>query len=475
MKGRLSHQALAVFLALQCMLAWSAPVTGAPKKALSGGEKPKPKYAGPAPLSLKQAIDIYFKQNIDFQSQLLDQEDNRISFRQIWRKFYLPTLSFAANVTTAQTVATLPGTPARLTYPAGRLTGYPAAPPGASVALTLTSPNLFNFFLDRIAFDKAQMTFERSLQKFEEAKRGIGQTIFGIYTKARLAQEKFEAAERSVQIAEVILNLVRSRKALGTADQTEVDSAEVDRNDARNTLIETRTELKTALFEVNKTLNVNSETAWRLTTSFEYTPLNLSYEQAFEIFKDRSPAMRDAKLDLEQKHMDLETFEKGRMGLPKLTIEAISATYQTDAFTGTNTFSGDRINLTAALTLTIPILDDAGFFQMDASRKNRIGLEKSEISYRKALIEGEADIRTLFAELQQFQDKLQPLKESFDSSAKVLDRLVAEMATKKPTRLELRDAIKNAREKELELLSNVMLFIEKRNDFFVKIGKDLEY
>jgi outer membrane protein TolC len=163
------------------------------------------------------------------------------------------------------------------------------------------------------------------------------------------------------------------------------------------------------------------------------------------------------------------------MGLPRLTIQAISATYQTDAFTGSNNFGGDRIDLSAALTVTIPIIDEAGFFQMDASRKNRIGLEKSEISYRKALIEGEADIRTLFAELQQFQDKLQPLKESFDSSAKVLDRLVAEMATKKPTRLELRDAIKNAREKEIDLLSNVMDFIEKRNAFFVKIGKDLEY
>jgi outer membrane protein TolC len=454
----------------------AATLPGAPKKALSGSGAPKPKYAGPAPLSLKQAIDLFFKQNIDFQSTLLDQEKNRIQYNQDWRSFYLPSLKLTAALgsPTGQTVGTLPWTPSRLNYPAGRLTGYPA---GAEVVLTLTSPNLFNFFIDRIGWDKTRMTFERSLQEFEEGKRTSSQEVFASYLKARLSQERLEAAERSVQISEVILNLVRSRKALGTADQTEVESAEVDRNDARNQLIEKKTELKTAIFELNKTLNNRSESEWTLTTSFDYTPLNMTFEQAFDIFKDRSPTMRAQRLSLEQKQMDIELFEKGRLGLPTVTINAMTAKYINTATTGTNDFGTEtgRLDISAAINLTIPLLDSAGFFGMDNSRKQRIDLEKQEISFRQALIKGEAEIRTLFAELQQFQDKLAPLKESFESSAKVLDRIVSEMATKKPSRLELRDAVKNAREKELELLENVINFITKKNEFFIKIGKDLVY
>jgi outer membrane protein TolC len=299
------------------------------------------------------------------------------------------------------------------------------------------------------------------------------------YIDARLAQEQYEAAERSVQISEVILNLVRSRKALGTADQTEVESAEVDRNDARNLLILQKTELKQALFKLNETLNVRSDSDWNLTTSFDYKPLDMSFEQAFEVFKERSPTMRDQKLNLEKVHMDLETFEKNRMGLPKLTLSAITAAYGNNWGgwdPSSNLYSNDgRIEAGFALTLTIPILDNSGFFQMDASRINRINLEKTEIGFRQVLIQGERDIRTSFSELQKLQEQLTPLKDSFNASAKVLDRMVSEMATKKPSRLELRDAIKNAREKELELLKNVMDFIKARNIFYVQIGKDLEY
>jgi outer membrane protein TolC len=454
--------------------AWSAQVIGAPKKALSVGGASKPKYSGPAPLSLKQAVEIFLKQNLTFQGTLLNQEIARITYRQQWRSFYLPNLKFTTSFTSAQTLATLPGTPARLAYPTNRLNGFPST---ATIGLTATSPNLFNFFLDRLAFDQQVMDFERAQQRLDEEKRTQAKSVYEQYIAARLAQEQFEAAERSLQISEVILNLVRSRKALGTADQTEVESAEVDRNDARKKVIEERTNLKQALFSLNQTLNVKSDSDWNLTTSFDYKPLDMTFEQAFDIFKERSPTMRDQKLTMEKQHMDLESFEKQRMGLPSLTMNLSTVRYEnTWASSSTNPVSsGDRIDATLSFNLTIPILDGDGFFRMDASRIKRIGLEKAEIDFRAATIQGERDIRTAFSELQKLQEQLAPLRESFDASAKVLDRMVGDMATKKPSRLELRDAIKNAREKELELLKNVMEFIKSRNNFYVQIGKDLEF
>jgi outer membrane protein TolC len=453
--------------------AQSAPVIGAPTKAVSIGGASKPKYTGPAPLSLKQAVDIFFKQNLGFQGTLLDQETAKINYRQAWRAFYLPTLVFESRIDSKQTLGTLPATPARLTYPNGYLNGFPTS----TFEVRLTSPNLFSFFVDRINFDKASMDFERTQQRLDEEKRLQGKAVYETYIDSRLAQEQFEAAERSVQISEVILNLVRSRKALGTADQTEVESAEVDRNDARNQLIEKKTDLKQALFKLNETLNVKSDSDWNLTTSFDYKPLDMTFEQAFDVFKERSPTIRDQKINIEKAHMDLEIFEKNRMGLPKLTLSSAVTVGTGNNWGGFSspTYSGDRIDAGFTLTVAVPILDNAGFFQMDTSRINRINLEKSEIDFRKVMIQGEKDIRTSFSELQKLQEQLTPLRDSFNASAKVLDRMVSEMGTKKPSRLELRDAIKNAREKELELLKNVMDFIKARNTFYVQIGKDLEY
>ena len=79
--------------------AQSAPVIGAPTKAVSVGGSSKPKYTGPAPLALKQAIDVYFKQNLAFQGTLLGQVQAKINFRQSWRAFYFPTLKFTTGFT----------------------------------------------------------------------------------------------------------------------------------------------------------------------------------------------------------------------------------------------------------------------------------------------------------------------------------------------------------------------------------------
>ena len=462
---------IATLLLLGAPLAWAAPVTGAPPKSVSIGGAAKPKYAGPPSLSLKQAIEIYFKQNLDFQALLLTQESAKITYRQAWRRFYLPTLSLTAGMVGNETLGTLPETPSRLTYPTGR---SPVAPT-FSVGLAIASPNLFNFFLDRMDYDLAVMNFERTQQKLEEEKRSQSTLIIDKYSIARLSQEQFEATQRSLQIAEVILNLVRSRKALGTADQTEVESAEVDRNDARNALIAARTKLQQDLFELNRQLNIRTDSNWNLTTAFEHKPLNMTFEQAWEIFKERAPAMRDAKISLETAHMGTEQFEKRRMGLPNLTLSGFTAGYSNGLTGGTNAVGDGIINTGFSLTLTIHILNDAGFFSTDAARITRIALETAEIGYRKMLNDQERNIRTTFLDLQKLQEQLLPLQESFNASTKVLDRLVSEMATKKPSRLELRDAIKNAREKEIELLKNVIDFIKAKNNFYVQIGKDLEF
>ena len=462
---------IVTLLLVSSSLAWSAPVTGAPSKAVSIGGASKPKYTGPAPLSLKQAIEIYFKQNLDFQQTLLNQETAKISYRQAWRRFYLPSLKFTTTMGSNETLGTLPGTPARLNYPTGRA----AVAPTTSFALELTSPNLFNFFLDRMSYDQALMDFERAQQKLEEEKRSQSTLIIDKYSIARLSQEKFEATQRSLQISEVILNLIRSRKALGTADQTEVESAEVDRNDARKALIDAKIKLQQDLFELNRVLNIRTDSNWNLTTTFEHKPLDMTFDQAWEIFKDRSPAMRDAKLSIERSHMGIEQFEKQRMGLPSLTLTGFTATYSNGLTGGTNVFQNDIINTGFTLSLTLNILNEAGFFSLDASRQNRINLEGAEILYRKTLNQSERDIRASFSELQRLQEQLSPLQDSFNASAKVLDRMVSEMATKKPSRLELRDAIRIAREKEIELLGNVIDFIKAKNNFYVQIGKDLEF
>jgi len=435
-----------------------------------------PGFAGIQNLSLKQALDLASKQNLDLISAGQGYEQDTISYNNAWRSFFLPNISLSTQSSTALTLGSYPGTPANSTLPAGRNTGFPSQ--GSAITLSLGSYTLFNFFKDRITYDNAKMSFQRSGQVLEETKRSVNFRIISAYYQARLNQEKLDAAERSLQLAKTIVRLIKSRVAIGQATSTELSSVEVDANDATLQVNQIKSDFESSLYNLNALLNQNTTDRVTLTTPLSYSPLKLTYPDAFAWFKDHSPLVRGSKLSHQVAQGNLEIAEKNRMPLPTITFSGVSVSYGNryaggyNSYTSSGSGSAGAIEVEAAVNLTLPILGPGGLFGEDTVKSARINVNQAETRLQQTMINGELQIRASVFQLQQLEDRLKTLKLSLDSSSGLLEKIISGLSTQRANRLELRDALDRARNNEIEFLQNTYSYVLQKNQFYELIGKD---
>jgi outer membrane protein TolC len=433
--------------------------------------------AGIQNLSLRQALDLAGKQNLDLILASNSYESEAINFNNAWQQFWLPNVSLTAFSTKDLTLGSYPGTPASSLLPSGRNTGYPQY----GIGVNLGSYTLFNFFRDRINYDNADLSFKRAAQVLEETRRSVSFRIISAYFLARLNQEKLDAAERSVDMARTLVRLVKSRVALGQATPTELSSVEVDANDAILQASSLRADYESSIFNLNALLNQNAENQIRVTTPLTYKPVTMTYQQALDWFKDRSPAVRSSRLSHQLAQGNLEIAEKNRMPLPTLSFSGISVNYGNRYAGGYTSYSNSNgslqagnIELEASLSLTLPILGPGGLFGENTVRSNRIQVNNAEVRLQQTMINGDLQIRSVLFQLEQLKDRIKTQELSFDSSSRLLGKVVEDMAGKKLGRLELRDAIDRARSTEIDLLQNKYSYITQKTAFYELIGKDWE-
>jgi outer membrane protein TolC len=430
--------------------------------------------AGVQNLSLKQALDLASKQNLDYVSASQNFEQDSINYRNEWRRFYLPNISVSTTASSGLTLGAYPGTPASGSLPTGRNTGYPQS----ALTFSLGSYTLFNSFKDRIAYDNAKITFQRAGQSLEETRRSIHFRIIAAYFQARLNQEKLETAESSRQIAKTIVGLIRSRVALGQATSTELSSVQVDLNDASLQANLLKADYETSILNLNALLNQTAENQIHLTTPLSYKPIKLNYPQMLAWFKDHAPLIRSLKTSNQIAQGSLEIAEKNRMPLPTLTFSGVNVSYGNRYSGGSTTYTSNgsgvagAFEVEAAINLTLPILGPGGLFGADTVASSRINLTQSELRLQQGLINGDLQIRSALFQLQQLEDRLKTQVDSRESSAKLLAKVMADMTTQKASRLELRDAIDRERNSNIDYLQNTYSYITQKNGLYELIGKD---
>jgi outer membrane protein TolC len=191
--------------------------------------------------------------------------------------------------------------------------------------------------------------------------------------------------------------------------------------------------------------------------------------------------VRSSRLMNQLAQGNLEIAEKNRMPLPTLTFSGVNVNYgnryaggSTSWYntSGNGSLQAGNIELEASLSLSLPILGPGGLFGENTIRQNRIQVSNSEVRLQQTLISGDLQIRAILFQLQQLEDRLKTQRLSFESTAKLLEKVVEEMSSKKLSRLELRDAIDRSRSNEIDLLQNTYSYITQKTSFYELIGKD---
>ncbi len=440
-------------------------------------------WALPAPvaevarkISLKEAIALAQAQNLDVAQAARGFELAQINYDNAWRTFFLPAVTLTSTSASAYTLGAIPGTPAADNWHQNQNHGYPSS----ALKLSVAQYTLFNFWRDRIAFDGSKLTFERSQQLYQEAKRNNKIQIINAYFQSKFNQESLEAANRSYQIAQTVLQLVKSRVPLKLATQNEVDSATVDMNDALVQMEAANTQYQTGLYNLNVLLNLPVTSLLDLTTPLETKPISLNVNQALSQYRLTSPTIRSSKLALQLAQNSVELAEKNRLPLPTVSFTGLNISYGSTYSGGytneqsTSSVPGGQIELQAAINLTLPIFGPGGLFGKDTVRTAYIQAELADLQLQSANLNGESQVRSFFVQIKQVQDQLKTIQQSFESSAQLLDRVVSQLSSKPANRLELRDALSSARASELSFLQITFSYISVKNSLFQLIGIDPE-
>ncbi|MGK5084095.1 TolC family protein [Bdellovibrionota bacterium FG-1] len=426
---------------------------------------------GAEPLTLEKAIKRAVANNRPMQAQRLSLRSSEIGYDNAWDQMFMPGIALRLNSTSTYTVGHLPGDLHTAQGNATDLHGYPAS----SAGLTLGSYTLFNFWRDWNAYEQARLDWTRTKEMFSESVRQLRFQVTTQFFTLKIEQEKVDAGKRSVDIAEAIVELVKSRVKKGSATESDVSSATVDLLNSQNDLGSRMTAAKMALWTLNQTLGDPIDTLYAVQGAIQFVPLKLTPDQALKIYMDQSPSMKNAKKDLKKADLSVEVAEKSQLPLPTISFSGITVGYTNGYYgSGHEYTSGSGVNLdvSAGISLSIPILGPGGFLGSRNVESARISRTQTELNYQETGNRDAVNIYNAIYRIQRTEEAIANNKQTFERSTALLDSLVGKLSSETTSRLEIRDAINQARSSEIQLLDTNLGHLNDKLGLAALIGLD---
>jgi outer membrane protein TolC len=408
-------------------------------------------------LNMATAIAKAMKNNPTLYTRRLNQELFEISYANAWAQMWVPSISLQASSGVSYGMAQLPGSAADASN-----TSLSRGTPTSGLALTMGEYTIFNFGRDRDTYDVTRLEYERSLQSIVEIERLVRfQVIQGVFN-LKTQGDLLEASQRSVDAAQAIYDLVRSRIPLGKATERDLSSVEVDLLNARAVLVQNQANFSQALWDLNVVLGDTVGTRYRLKTDIKYIKFRMGVEDVVAALKTNSPTVREAKKNLEQRRAEQRLAEKNALPLPTIKFSGVSVGYTTGA-TGTTpvrtTTAADsgNINVSAAMTLSIPLVGDGGFLFARTLRAAEVNTEIAEIALRNAANTTEASAQTLYANIRRAESEIEINEKLFKESTRVFESSLQALQSRQAfNRLDIKNALEQLRTAELSLTSSIL-------------------
>jgi outer membrane protein TolC len=426
-------------------------------------------------LSLGDAIRLALQKNP--QMRLADAlvEEARIAYDIAWDAMYLPNVTLQAASVSDFTVGAIGGTPGKANLSQYRNRGYP----NSAVTLSLGNYVLFNFWKDSTTLESARYTRERAELQASIARRNVRFRVINAYFRAKVDQERAEAAKRSFAISQTILDLVRSRARIGQATQEDFSSSSVDVLNAKIEMDQVQSQFKTSLLSLNAIIAAPSEQSFNLTSPVDFKAITLTPERAAHLFLRGGPALANQKYEVQVAENTLDLAHKNRLPLPTISFSGINVTYANGIAGGTPSYTtpsgrnpGGQLDIEASINLTLPLVGGQGFLNSRTLSLARIAVERSEALLHQAQLDGELNVRTLVVNIQQIESRIESLKQALDANGKILDLMLDKIRARRATRLELRDAIEQLRFSVNDYLETSFFHISQKNALLEQLGMD---
>jgi outer membrane protein TolC len=416
-------------------------------------------------LKLSEAIERGIKMNPDLLQQQLTLRSSELTYEDARDKMYAPSISLSINSDYAKKIGQLNrsanATPSDYQY----------------LQLSLGDYTIYNFGKDRLVYDQAKLDWVRSKEYLEEAKRAVKFQIIIAFWTLKSATDKLESYERSVKIAESILDLQKSRLPLGKATEADISSSFVDLMNVKNLRDTAESSVTTAVLALNVLLGDPSGTSYVIKDDISFLPIKVTEKILYETYLQQSPNIKNARKDFNKAQMNLELSEKYLLPLPTVKFSGINLTYSPQYFSSTSVMSpsgsNTNLNISTSIGFTMPISGPGGLFGNRTVEGSEIQVALTNLQLRNTANRDLQTILQTVRNIRQYETTIENNRQLYSSSVVVLESVLKKfMSSNTVSRLEIRDALAQARDSEIELSDAILNHLTNKTQLASFIGVD---
>ena len=426
-------------------------------------------------LTLAQAIERALVSNPTIIDQKLTLRASEITHDNAWDDMFLPQINLGLTSSSSATVGQLPGS-VREKQAGG--SNYSHGYPSSTASLSLGSYTLYNFGKDSLTYEQAKLDWLRAKETYVETARSIKFKTISAFWSLKSALDKLDAATRSVELAQAIFDLQESRAALGKAAASDVSSSSVDLMNAKNLRDTLDTSAKNALWALNPLLGDPVGTPYEIDEQISFLPISLTEDMVYAVYLRESASMKTLKTTLKKAELALELEEKNKLPLPKITFSGITVSYNNSYYGNrpdlyTSSSGTTNLDVNASVSLTLPLLGSGGLFGGRTVELAQITRDQAELRLRDQGNRDKAAIYQVIQNIRQYEQTVNNNRESLKTSSEILEGVLQKIEkAENVSRLDLKDAIAQARQAEIALSESILAHLNYKTDLAQTIGVD---
>lgn len=205
---------------------------------------------------------------------------------------------------------------------------------------------------------------------------------------------------------------------------------------------------------------------------YHKTSIEASAQAVFKAYNEHSPSVHTARRAISKSEMALELEIKNKIPLPTISFSGITVSYsdgyygtRPDLYTHNNlsqSFTNVNFDISAALTMTIPILGSGGLFGLRNVEQARINLEQNELRLRDTQTRERVQIFQSIQNIKQIENIVNNNILLMTGSISTLNNIIKQSKDKLLSRVDLKDAIYQARTSEIAVSESILNHINSK-------------
>ena len=412
-------------------------------------------YGKAQTLTVEEAIRLAAQNSYEMKNIYFDEELVDLDYRTSVRNLILPRVSISGNISNNKNIY-------KIERDDLEDDGFEDDPTimdwqkSSGLGLTIDNINLINSGLDYISYKILKIAKANGDMSIKNQKKILLMTIYREYYSLRAMQERLNAATNRVQILKSFLDTI---KAVGVNSENEEDyyAMKGEYSEAIQQRISLVRDYKFQNYQFNLLLNQPLTKNYKFVSDFPNINTTIDTSNIETLMKS-SIELKEATRNLEVAKLNKTVNNIGF--LPNLSVNLSGFNYG-GSWDNKGTFSrikdsggSEFFNLSASLTLTIPLWSEQGLFGVDDRRRATIDVMRSK--YTKERLQKDLQIRIASTSiaLSTIKKTIDENEKVIDNKGKLLDVQLKKYQKGKINNLQIRETLDSLTESILSLYDN---------------------